>query len=197
MHIYVLKSLNSVSFALKKNPQNYHGLPFSPCLSIFCLLASAVCSCIMFDLCWQSIWAHVYKERQTSLVVQWCQRRGHGFNPWSRKIPHALGQLSTWAKLLKPGRSKARAAKQRSLCSETAARRSWRKPRTATQTQRGHANKHNLPAGKALSACPLLCLSSPPRALWLVSYSPPLTQNKNLRAAVRSLKSLRSPLLVS
>ena len=23
-----------------------------------------------------------------------CQCRGHGFNPWSRKIPHAVGQLS-------------------------------------------------------------------------------------------------------
>ena len=22
-----------------------------------------------------------------------CQRRGHGFDPWSRKIPHASGQL--------------------------------------------------------------------------------------------------------
>ena len=26
-----------------------------------------------------------------------CQFRGHGFNPWSRKIPHALGQLSLCA----------------------------------------------------------------------------------------------------
>ena len=33
-----------------------------------------------------------------SLVAQWlrsaCQCRGHGFDPWSRKIPHAMEQLS-------------------------------------------------------------------------------------------------------
>ena len=36
--------------------------------------------------------------RRTSLVAQWlssaCQCRGHGFNPWSGKIPHAEEQLS-------------------------------------------------------------------------------------------------------
>ena len=26
-----------------------------------------------------------------------CQRRGHGFEPWSRKIPHAAEQLSLCA----------------------------------------------------------------------------------------------------
>ena len=26
-----------------------------------------------------------------------CQYRGHGFDPWSRKIPHATGQLSPCA----------------------------------------------------------------------------------------------------
>ena len=40
---------------------------------------------------------------RTSLVVQQlrihftCQCRGHGFNPWSGKIPHAVGQLSLCA----------------------------------------------------------------------------------------------------
>ena len=38
-----------------------------------------------------------------------------------------------------------------------------------------------------LSGCDLsFCLCSPPRALWLVSYSPPQTQNKNLRATVKN-----------
>ena len=31
-----------------------------------------------------------------------CQCRGHGFNPWSGKIPPATGQLSSHAQLLKP-----------------------------------------------------------------------------------------------
>ena len=37
---------------------------------------------------------------RTSLVVQRLRIyhcRGHGFNPWSGKIPHAAGQLSLWA----------------------------------------------------------------------------------------------------
>ena len=31
-----------------------------------------------------------------------CQYRGQGFNPWSRKIPHAMEQLSPNAQLLSP-----------------------------------------------------------------------------------------------
>ena len=34
---------------------------------------------------------------RTSLLVQWIEIRGHGFNPWSGKIPHATEQLSPWA----------------------------------------------------------------------------------------------------
>ena len=31
-----------------------------------------------------------------------CQCRGHGFKPWSRKIPWATGQLSLWATATEP-----------------------------------------------------------------------------------------------
>ena len=31
-----------------------------------------------------------------------CQCRGHGFEPWSGKIPHAAGQLSQWATTTEP-----------------------------------------------------------------------------------------------
>ena len=34
--------------------------------------------------------------------------RGHGFDPWSRKIPHALGQLSPSAPVTEPTHSTAR-----------------------------------------------------------------------------------------
>ena len=43
-------------------------------------------------------------KKRTSLVVQ-C--RGHGFNPWSRKIPHAAGQLSPCAPTTDPVCSRA------------------------------------------------------------------------------------------
>ena len=33
-----------------------------------------------------------------------CQCRGHGFKPWSGKIPHAAEQLSPWATTTEPAR---------------------------------------------------------------------------------------------
>ena len=33
-----------------------------------------------------------------------CQCRGHGFEPWSRKIPHAAEQLGPWATTTEPAR---------------------------------------------------------------------------------------------
>ena len=43
---------------------------------------------------------------QASLVAQWlriaCQSRGHGFKPWSGKIPHAAEQLSPCATTTEP-----------------------------------------------------------------------------------------------
>ena len=41
-----------------------------------------------------------------SLVVQWLRihlpMQGHEFNPWSRKIPHAMGQLSQLSATTEP-----------------------------------------------------------------------------------------------
>ena len=46
------------------------------------------------------------KNIGASLVAQWlrfCQPcRGHGFEPWSRKIPHAMDQLSPCASTTEP-----------------------------------------------------------------------------------------------
>ena len=44
---------------------------------------------------------------QISLVVQWLsdsphQCRGHEFDTWSRKIPHAMGQLNPCATTVEP-----------------------------------------------------------------------------------------------
>ena len=33
-----------------------------------------------------------------------CQCRGHGFEPWSGKIPHAAEQLGPWATIAEPAR---------------------------------------------------------------------------------------------
>ena len=38
---------------------------------------------------------------------------GHGFNPWSGKIPHAGEQLSAWPQLPKPASPKACALESR------------------------------------------------------------------------------------
>ena len=53
-----------------------------------------------------------------------CQCRGHGFNPWSGKIPHAEGQLSLWAATteaceLRAGGCNKRATEMRSLHTTT------------------------------------------------------------------------------
>ena len=36
----------------------------------------------------------------SSLMINWDRR--HGFNPWSRKIPHAVEQQSTWGTTIAP-----------------------------------------------------------------------------------------------
>ena len=48
-----------------------------------------------------------------------CQCRGHGFDPYSRKIPHATGQLSQYAASPEPGAATAEANVLYSPCSVT------------------------------------------------------------------------------
>ena len=49
---------------------------------------------------------HLNANSRTSRVVQWlricCQCKGHRFDPWSRKIPHAMEQLSPSATTTEP-----------------------------------------------------------------------------------------------
>ena len=46
----------------------------------------------------------VLKKKGTSLVAQWLRihlpMQGHGFEPWSRKIPHAVEQLTPAPQIL-------------------------------------------------------------------------------------------------
>ena len=76
-----------------------------------------------------------------------CQCRGHGFEPWSGKIPHAADQLGPWATIAEParlepvlrnkrGRDGERPAHHDEEWSPLAATRE--SPRTEVKTQHSH-----------------------------------------------------------
>ena len=73
-----------------------------------------------------------------------CQCRGHGFEPWSGKIPHAAEQLGPWATTTEPARLQPVLRNKRGRDSERPAHRDeeWpplaatrESPRTETKTQ--------------------------------------------------------------
>ena len=77
-----------------------------------------------------------------------CQCRGHGFEPWSGKIPHAAGQLGPWATTTEPAHLEPVLRNKRGHDSERPAHRDeeWpplattrESPRTETKTQ--HSQK--------------------------------------------------------
>ena len=76
-----------------------------------------------------------------------CQCRGHGFDPWSGKIPHAAEQLGPWATTTEPARLEPVLCNKRGRDSERPAHRDeeWpplattrESPRTETKTQHSH-----------------------------------------------------------
>ena len=64
-----------------------------------------------------------------------CQCREHGFNPWSRKIPHAVEQLSPCATMLSPSATTREAAATRSLHTSTKSSFCW------LQLEKAHAQR--------------------------------------------------------
>ena len=79
-----------------------------------------------------------------------CQCRGHGFKPWSGKIPHATEQVGPWATTTEPAHLKPVLCNKRGRDSERPAHRDeeWpplaatrESPRTETKTQ--HRQKNN------------------------------------------------------
>ena len=77
-----------------------------------------------------------------------CQCRGHGFEPWSGRIPHAAEQLGPWATTTEPARLEHVLRNKRGRNSERPAHRDneWpplaatrESPRTETKTQ--HSQK--------------------------------------------------------
>ena len=76
-----------------------------------------------------------------------CQCRGHGFEPWSRKIPHATEQLGPWATTTEPACLEPVLRNKRGRDSERPAHHDeeWpplastrESPRTETKTQHSH-----------------------------------------------------------
>ena len=76
-----------------------------------------------------------------------CQCRGHGFEPWSGKMPHATEQLGPWAAITDPARLEPVLCNKRGRDSERPAHRNeeWptvaaagESPRTETKTQHSH-----------------------------------------------------------
>ena len=76
-----------------------------------------------------------------------CQCGGHGFEPWSGKIPHAAEQLGPWATITEPARLEPVLRNKRGHDNERPAHRDeeWpplaatrESPRTETKTQHSH-----------------------------------------------------------
>ena len=76
-----------------------------------------------------------------------CQCRGHGFEPWSGKIPHAAEQLGPWGTIAEPARLEPVLRNKRGRNNERPAHRDeeWpplaptgESPRTETKTQHSH-----------------------------------------------------------
>ena len=76
-----------------------------------------------------------------------CQCRGHGFEPWSGKIPHAAEQLGQWATATEPARLEPVLRNKRGRDSERPMHRDeeWPPlaatrecPRTETKTQHSY-----------------------------------------------------------
>ena len=76
-----------------------------------------------------------------------CQCRGHGFEPWSGKIPHTAEQLGPWATITEPARLEPVLRNKRGRDSERPVHRNgeWpplattrESPHTETKTQHSH-----------------------------------------------------------
>ena len=84
-----------------------------------------------------------------------CQCRGRGFSPWSRKIPHAMRQLSPCTTTTEPVCCKEWSPSAYSLCSVTRQATAMRSPRTtmrsspwSLQSEKAHAKQQRPSAVK-------------------------------------------------
>ena len=109
------------------------------------------------------LWHHIFKwdpvYKILNIGLPWwrsgwesaCRCRGHGFEPWSGKIPHAAEQLGPWATITERARLEPVLRNKRGRDSERPAHcdEEWRplaatreSPRTETKTQHSQKNKY-------------------------------------------------------
>ena len=155
---------NVISQALKKCTGV---LPIpTPCFELLHYPSCVQSMCFIYVLTWifmakqnkqtekplRYIWTQVRSNKMQTLNIKkitlglpwwrsgWesaCQCRGHGFEPWSGKIPHAMEQLGPWATTTEPARLEPVLRNKRGRDSErpraprqrvAPACRNWRKP---------------------------------------------------------------------
>ena len=107
----------------------------------------------ILSVVWYSHTQHVHQEIAPGLPwwrSGWesaCRCGGHGFEPWSGKIPHAAEQLGPWATIVEPARLEPVLRNKRGRDSERPAHRDEERPplaatgespRTETKTQHSH-----------------------------------------------------------
>ena len=73
-----------------------------------------------------------------------CQCRGHGFEPWSGKIPHATEQLGPWATTTEPARLEPVPRNGRGRDGERPAHRDEERPPLAATRESPHTKKKKL-----------------------------------------------------
>ena len=130
---------------------------------------------------WQHLDNYTFKNTQSGLPwwrSGWesaCRCRGHGFEPWSRRIPHAAKQLGPWATTAEPARLEpvlptGEAAIVRGprtamrsgprLPQLEKAHAQKRRPNTAKKNNKKTKTKQNKKTHKAI----------PPIFLWIIKY---------------------------
>ena len=123
-------------------------------------------SCLKWRWGWGNLWNiyyiilccqlsyYIQELRSTAGLPWWrsgwesaCQCRGHGFEPWSGKIPHAAERQGPWATIAEPVRLEPVLCNKRGRDSERTAHHDeeWpppaatrESPRTETKTQHNH-----------------------------------------------------------
>ena len=89
-------------------------------------------------ICFLSSQLHVNIDWKNDLGLPWwcsgwesaCQCRGHRFEPWSGKVPHAADQLGPWATITEPARLEPVLRNKRGRDSERPAHRDEEWPRS-------------------------------------------------------------------
>ena len=115
LQVYLIRVLHShVILCPTDYPEGYaHNMSARSLMtSGFRILSSATCNSFL-----QRVLRHLKEE---SIELSWwssgwdstCQCRGHGLDPWSRKIPHTTGQLSPHATNTEPMHPGAHALQQ-------------------------------------------------------------------------------------